>query len=136
MDEQWYQLRVSDDSVYKSNLQKLAQEKQEELKNQEIKKQEDLKRQAIQEKADEAIRKNKALQAEAVCKKNHVSEHMTELLSGGQYTADEVQAQIDAARYFARTYPHLNIDEEQFMLLPVEEIKSIVYSLLKSFPRF
>ena len=123
--KEWYELITSDNLTYNQKLRKLAQDKQEELKRQEI-----------QKKAAEAAIKNNVIQAKDVCKKNHVSEHMTELLSGGQYTADEVQARIDAARYFARTYPHLNLDEEQFMLLPVAETKSIVYSLLKSFPKF
>lgn len=109
-DEQWFELITSDDLMYNQKLQKWAQE-------------------------IEVMRKNNALLAEDVCKKNHVSEHITVFLSGGQYTADEVQARIDAARYFARTYPHLNLDEEQFMLLPVEEIKKRVNAMLKSFPR-
>ena len=57
-------------------------------------------------------------------------------LSGGQYTANEVQSRIDAARYFARTYPHLNLDEEQFMLFPVEEIKKRVNSMVKASPKY
>lgn len=124
-DGQWYQLIVSDDLLYKSSLQKLAQDKQEEQKQQRIK-----------EKAEEAVRKKNALEAMDACKKNHVSEHITVSLSGGQYTADEVQARIDAARYFARTYPHLNLNEEQFMLLPVEEIKKRVNVMIKSFSKF
>lgn len=123
-DEQWYQLIISDDLLYKSRLQELAQEKKEELKQQRIK-----------EEAEEAARKKNALEAVDVCKKNHVSEHITVLLSGGQYTANEVQARIDAARYFARTYPHLNLDEEQFMLLSVEEIKKRVNAMVKAFSR-
>lgn len=107
-DEQWFELITSDDLMYNQKLQKWAQE-------------------------IEVMRKNNALLAEDVCKKNHVSEHITVFLSGGQYTADEVQARIDAARYFARTYPHLNLDEEQFMLLSVAEIKKRVNAMLKSF---
>ena len=110
-DEQWFELITSDDLMYNQKLQKWAQE-------------------------IEVMRKNNALLAEDVCKKNHVSEHITVFLSGGQYTADEVQARIDAARYFARTYPHLNLDEEQFMLLPVEEIKKRVNVMIKSFSKF
>lgn len=123
-DEQWYQLIISDDLLYKSRLQELAQEKKEELKQRRTK-----------EKAEEAARKKNALEAADVCKKNHVSEHITVFLSGGQYTANEVQARIDAARYFARTYPHLNLDEEQFMLLSVEEIKKRVNAMVKAFSR-
>ena len=135
-DEQWYQLIVSDDLLYKSSLQKLAQDKQEELKRQEIKKQEELRLQRIKEEEEKAARKKNALEAADVCKRNHVSEHIKALLSGGQYTADEVQSRIDAARYFTRTYPHLNLNEEQFMLLPVEEIKKRVNVMIKSFSKF
>lgn len=124
-DEQWQKLIISDDLTYTQKLGKLAKDKQEELKRQEIARQ-----------AEEAARKANASEAADVCRKNHVSEHVTMLLSGGQYTANEVQSRIDAARYFARTYPHLNLDEEQFMLFPVEEIKKRVNSMVKASPKY
>lgn len=123
-DEQWYELIVSNNLEYNQKLQKWEQDKQEELEREEIKK-----------KAEDATRRINALQAEAVCKKNGLSEHMTRHLSGGWYTANEVQARIDAARYFAKTYPHLMIDAERYMLSSVEDMKKEVDFLLKSFPK-
>ena len=123
-DEQWYELIVSSNLEYNQKLLKWEQDKQEELEREEIKK-----------KAEEATRKINALQAEAVCKKSGLSEDMTRYLSDGWYTANEVQARIDAARYFAKTYPHLMIDAEQYMLSSIEDMKKEVDFLLKSFPK-
>lgn len=95
-DEQWQELIMSDDLTYNKKLRKLAKDKQDELRLQEI----------LKKAAEDEIKHN-AIQAKDICKKNRISENTTDLLSAGQYTADEVQARIDAARYFARTYPNL-----------------------------
>lgn len=122
-DEQWFELIISSELSYNQQLQRWAQDKKENLARAEIR-----------QKAETATRRINALQAEAVCKKNGLSEHVSEWLSSGLYTAGEVQARIDAARYFAKTYPHLMIDEERYMLSSVEDMKKEVDLLLKSFP--
>lgn len=124
-DVEWYTLIISDELSYRKNLIKLKQDKQEECA-----------RAMIADKASDASSKINILRIKDVCKKSGLSEEIITHFLDGCYSADEVQARIDAARYFAKTYPHLKLDEERLMLLSVEQIKNRVNSLSKSFPRF
>ena len=119
-DKEWYELIISDDSEYDLQLREWEQDKLEEAD-----------REVIARKAEEATRKIKALQVERVCKKAGVPKHIISKLANGLYTAEEVQERINAAQYFAATYPQLMISEEQYILMSVDEMKKIIDSVLK-----
>ena len=117
---EWYDIIVSDEATYRKHLRKWERIRELEQTQRKLK-----------NEIYEARKKIYALSAEHICKKNGVSADITEYFSHGWHAPDEVQARIDASRYFERTYPQLYVSADSFVLLSVEEMKEEIASRLK-----